>query len=447
LLRDAWAIAIEALRWIETRKFSERLALGAVSRQLGIRDSSSIGLAHKLILETVRRQNLIDYILSSTLGRIEIASFSASLRAFLRLYTYQVQFEGYNTYEKAAKLASIGRSILGWQRVRGAEEFLGFLFRANRKELLRNLSDTERTALTKFQPVWFVNYCFKLMGRSQAIAYFNSTLASLPIYIRINTLRNEEEKLLSRLNREDLILERVDGLKYTYKLVSRQLPLLRTPSFGEGLFYVQDKASCLAAEVANPQAGMVVLDVCCAPGAKTTHLAQQMENQGKILSIDYSQRRMDVWKKSTQRMGVEIAQAVIADACNPLPFDNLEVDLVVVDPPCTSTGAFSRVPSAKWRLSKRSISRMAKIQWQMITSCVDYLKEGGSLVYSTCSITVEENEILIERFLKLRPEFALTESSPKIGASGLRGQTNSQRLYPHLHECNGFFVARLVKRG
>jgi 16S rRNA (cytosine967-C5)-methyltransferase len=446
LLRDAWAIAIEALRWIETRKFSERLALAAVSKQLGIRDSGSIGLAHKLILETVRRQNLIDYILNSTLRPVDIASFSASLRAFLRLYTYQVQFEGYNTYEKAAKLAGIGRSILGWQQVRVAEEFLGLLLRANRKELLGNLSDPEKTALIKFQPVWFVKYCFKLLGRSQAMLYFNSTLANLPIYIRINTLRDEEDALLSRLNRENLILERVDGLKYTYRLVSREIPLLRTPSFGEGLFYIQDKASCLAAEVADPQAGMVVLDVCCAPGAKTTYLAQQMENQGEIFSVDYSQRRIAVWKKATQRMGVEIAQPVIADACNPLPFANLEADLVVVDPPCTSTGAFSRVPSAKWRLSKRSISRMAKIQWQMITNCVDYLKEGGSLVYSTCSITLEENEILIERFLKLRPEFALIESSPRIGASGLRGQTDSQRLYPHLHECNGFFVAKLVKR-
>ncbi len=447
MLRDAWAIAIEALRWIETRKFSERLVLEAVSKQLGLRDSSSIGLAHKLVLETVRRQNLIDYLLNATLRPIDIASFSSSLRAFLRLYTYQVQFEGYNTYEKAAKLASIGRSILGWQRVRAAEEFLGLLFRADRKELLRNLSDPEKTALRKFQPVWFVKYCFKLLGRSQAMAYFNSTLANLPIYIRINTLRNEEEELLNRLNRENLILQHVDGLKYTYKLVGKEVPLLRTSSFREGLFFIQDKASCLAAEVANPQAGMAVLDVCCAPGAKTTHLAQQMENQGEILSVDYSQRRIDVWKKAIQRMGVEIAQPVIADACNPLPFDNLDVDLVVVDPPCTSTGAFSRVPSAKWRLSKRSISRMAKIQWQMITSCVDHLKEGGSLVYSTCSITLEENEILIERFLKLRPEFALIESSPKIGASGLRGQTSNQRLYPHLHECNGFFIAKLVKSG
>lgn len=447
MLRDAWAVAIDALRQIEARRSSERLALRVVSRQLGIRDPSSIGLAHKLILETVRRQNLIDYILNSTLRHKDIAGFSAGLRAFLRLYTYQVQFEGFNTYEKAAKLASIGRSILGWQRLRGAEEFLGLLFRANRKELLRNLADPEKTALNKFQPVWFVKYCFKLMGRSQAIAFFNSTLANLPVYIRINTLRGVEEELLNRLNRENLVLERVKGLKYTYKVISRQLPLLRTPSFRKGLFYVQDKASCLAAEVASPQAGMVVLDVCSAPGAKTTHLAQQMDDQGKIFSVDYSRRRMEVWKNAIKRMGVEIAEPVIADACRPLPFGNLEADLVVVDPPCTSTGAFSRMPSAKWRLSKRSISRMAKIQWQIITSCVDHLKEGGSLVYSTCSITLEENEILIERFLKLRPEFVLIESTPKMGVSGLRGQASSQRIYPHLHECNGFFVAKLVRRG
>jgi 16S rRNA (cytosine967-C5)-methyltransferase len=211
------------------------------------------------------------------------------------------------------------------------------------------------------------------------------------------------------------------------------------------MFYIQDKASCLAAEVASPKRDMTVLDLCSAPGAKTTYLAQQMENLGTIFSIDYSRRRMSVWKKTINKMGVDNARPLIGDTCNPLPIGNTKVDLVVLDPPCTSTGAFSRMPSAKWRLSKRSVKRMAGVQWKMLTNCVGHLREGGCLVYSTCSITVEENEMLIERFLRLNPEFTLVETKPRIGFSGLRGLNYCQRLYPHTHECNGFFIAKLKK--
>jgi 16S rRNA (cytosine967-C5)-methyltransferase len=169
-----------------------------------------------------------------------------------------------------------------------------------------------------------------------------------------------------------------------------------------------------------------------------------MENKGTIYSIDYSKRRMKVWKRETERMGAKVSDAVIADARKPLPLKVL-ADLVILDPPCTSTGAFGKVPSAKWRLTKGSVSRMMKLQWEMLDQCAAYVKNAGFLVYSTCSITLEENEMLIERFLKWHPTFTLVEASPKIGLPGLRGQSKCQRLYPHLHECNGFFVAKLLK--
>mgnify|MGYP000159064096 CR=1 FL=1 len=137
-----------------------------------------------------------------------------------------------------------------------------------------------------------------------------------------------------------------------------------------------------------------------------------------------------------------IALPIIADACRPLPV-KVDADLVILDPPCTSTGAFGKSPSTKWRLTKNSIRNMAKIQWMMLNQCAERVGEGGLLIYSTCSITLEENEMLIERFLKWHPDFSLVEASPRIGLPGLRGQLKCQRLYPHLHHCNGFFVAKL----
>jgi 16S rRNA (cytosine967-C5)-methyltransferase len=156
---------------------------------------------------------------------------------------------------------------------------------------------------------------------------------------------------------------------------------------------------------------------------------------------------MRVWKREVARMDVTIASPIISDAYKPLPVQDAMADVVVLDPPCTSTGAFGRTPSAKWRVTKRSIKNMSALQWRMLNNCEGLVKEGGSLTYSTCSITVEENEVLIERFLKWNPKYRLVETNPRIGLPGLRGQSESQRMYSHVHQCNGFFVAKLVKQG
>jgi hypothetical protein len=187
-----------------------------------------------------------------------------------------------------------------------------------------------------------------------------------------------------------------------------------------------------------------VLDACAAPGAKTTYLAQLMQNKGSIYSVDYSKRRMRVWRQEVGRMWVNIAEPIIADARSQLPL-NVEADVVILDPPCTSTGVFAKLPAAKWRLSPNSIQKMTDIQWMMINNCADKVKSGGFLMYSTCSITLEENEMIIERFLERHPEFKLAEITPKMGLPGLHGLEKCQRLYPHIHHCNGFFIAKLQR--
>ena len=346
--------------------------------------------------------------------------------------------------QEAESIASLGRSILGWETVREVEPILGFLLTRQLEPILKAASDVERVSLQTFHPSWFVRYCYRLFGRNEAIAFLEGSVNPPPTYIRVNTLAATEEAIVQKLEAEGVKLEKAEPLKFTYKIGEMKKPLNTLPSYKEGLFYIQDKASCFAAQAADPKPGSVVFDVCAAPGAKTTYLAQLMHNEGSIGSVDFSNRRMKVWKKETARMGAKIAEPVIADACATLPF-NTQADLVVLDPPCTSTGVFAKQPSAKWRLRPKSIEKMAAIQWKMINSCAEKVAAGGALTYSTCSITVEENEMIIERFLKWHPEFTLAEITPKVGLPGLRGLTKCQRLYPHLHQCNGFFIAKLQK--
>jgi len=443
VLKDAWTLAIEAYSWIELKRLNERLALDRTARQLGIEDAEAIRLVHRLVYETIRRQNFIDYFLNSLLRPRSLDELRLGLKAFLRLYTYEIKWLRQD-FEKAVNMARMGRSILGWRSFQEIEELLGQILTADPAALLHKLADEEKTALQTYHPSWFVKYCFKLFGRKEALAFLENSTKVKPTYIRINTLKTTEEVATEKLEDEGVFLEKDEKLRHVYKVIKSQNALTRTESFSQGFFYIQDRASYLATEIANPQNNMTVLDVCAAPGAKTTHLAQLMENKGIIYSVDYSQRRMRIWEKEVKRMGVENAVSIVADARKLLPI-NIAADLIILDPPCTGTGTFSRAPSAKWRLTEKSAETMANIQWEMLTSCKEYVKDGGNIVYSTCSITLEENEILIEKFLKWHPDFTLIETIPKIGLTGFRGQTECQRLYPHIHDCNGFFVAKLHK--
>lgn len=447
MLKDAWTLAIETLSWMEMQRLSERLALARTVKQLGIRDSDAVRLAHMLVCETVRRKNFIDKFINQTIKPNTIDEYDLGTQAFLRLYIYQTRMAknwGKSDIAEAENVAKLGRSILGWKNLQKIELILGTLLTGKPIAVLAGTSDEERIGLLTFHPTWFVKYCFSLFGRSETITMLEADQQTPPTYIRLNTLKGDESKILEKLETEDVKVEKVELLKYAYKVVGTKIPLTRTPSFREGLFYIQDKASCFAAEAANPQSGMAVLDVCAAPGAKTTYLAQLMQNKGIIYSLDYSRRRMSTWKTEITHMGVEIAESTIADTRKRLPLA-VEADIVVLDPPCTSTGTFAKLPSSKWRLTRHSIDRMAEIQWQMLNNCAESVKPEGTLIYSTCSITAEENEMLIERFLKWHSEFSLKEITPKIGLSGLRGLDKCRRLYPNIHQCNGFFIAKLIR--
>jgi len=428
------------------QKLSEHLALAKTIKQLDTKDPNAIRYAYGLVVETTRRRNLIDKLVNTIVDPKKIGDYNLGVQSFLRLYVYQTRIAknwGKINLQEAQHIASMGRAILGWETLREVERFLGFLLTRQLEPILEAASDEERVSLETFHPSWFVKYCFNLMGRNEAIAFLQGSMNPPLTYIRVNTLAATEEAIVQKLGSEGVKLEPL-ALKYTYKVSEAKQPLNSLSSYKEGLFYIQDKASCFATQAADPKQGSIVFDVCAAPGAKTTYLAQLMQNNGAIYSVDFSARRMRTWKREISRMGTKIAEPIIADACATLPLAN-EANTIVLDPPCTGTGIFAKQPSAKWRITPKSISKMADIQWQMINNCAEKVAAGGVLIYSTCSITVEENETIVERFLKDHTEFNIAEIKPELGLPGLRGLTQCQRLYPHIHHCNGFFIAKLQK--
>jgi 16S rRNA (cytosine967-C5)-methyltransferase len=441
LLRDAWALAIEALSWMELRGLSESAALNRSSKQLGIVDFGVKGLAYRLVFETVRRKNYLDSLINHALKPHNLDDYDLGVQAFLRLYAYKTLMENKeNVYIEAVEIARLGRAILGWQVLHPIEKALGVLLSLSGESVVQNLSDVERIALLTCHSAFFVDYCFRLFGRGEALRFLASSEHALPVYVRLNTLKASEEEI-GVLADEGVRLEKASMVGHVYRLVEAKQPLVKTQSFRKGLFLVQDISNALVAEAAAQESEKTVFDVCAAPGVRTSYLAMLMQNTGMVYALDYSRRGMRSLKANGMRLGVENVRPVVADARASLPFSRA-ADVVVLDPPCSESGVLARVPSLKWRLTPELIARMAEVQWQILRNCADFVKVDGSLVYCTNSIFVEEDEMQVERFLRLFPDFKLVEAKPRLGLPGFRGLEKCQRLFPHIHNCDGAFLAR-----
>lgn len=427
---------------MEIDSLSERSSLMRTSKQLGIRDTDSLKMAHAMIIETTRRLNVIDKVANTILSPQSLEDYTMGVKNFIRLYSYWTWFRKSNV-DQAAAFLSVGRDVLGWKELSPVEFALGRILSADINSVLRGSEGSNRIALETFHPSWYVEYCIRLLGRVEALRLLRASNEIPPVYIRANTLVGRESDLVAELAKEGVELEPLGDVSSIYRVLTKK-PLTRLEAYEKGLFHIQDLSSCLVAIAAEPSVGDVVLDVCSAPGSKTSHVAQLMKNEGRILALDRSARRIQLWKKEMRRLRVKIGEAIMADAEQPLPLRNA-ADIVVLDPPCSNTGVFGKSPAAKWNVNMTTIARIAAVQARMIENCGERVRLGGKLLYATCSITTEENELVIERFLKRHPEFKLADTGLKIGLPGLRGQILCRRLYSHLHNCNGFFIAKLER--
>ncbi len=441
MLDEVVKLAVEAMREVEVRRKSEKLALSESAVRLGVERPEAVRFAHRLVLEALKRLGLLDEIIAGALGPGWRDTLKPRTRAFLRLFAYRAVVEEAGRRELLDFLAK-AREVLGRGVLRPVEHALGLIMNTRREDVLASRSTDEKLALEFGVPGWLLRAFYKDLGRREALALLRACLSPLPTYIRVNTLKGDEDKVLALLSEEGIEVRPVEGLRHVYEVLAAEKPVVMTRAYREGLVYVQDKASCLAVEVAGPEPGMEVLDVCAAPGAKTSHMAQLMGNEGAIISVDFSLRRMATWRELMGKMGVRIAWPILADARYPLPLRS-GADLVLLDLPCTSTGAFSHAPSARWRLSPASPRRMARVQYRILENCSRYVRPGGVLVYVTCSVLVEENEKVVEEFLRRHPDFELEPAEPFVGLPGLRGLSECQRLYPHRHGCDGYFIAKM----
>jgi 16S rRNA (cytosine967-C5)-methyltransferase len=439
LTRDSLAVAIEALSWMAYAGIGERTALFKAAEQLGVTQANELRQAHRLIMETARFQNRLEGLISRSQDRDKIRRTPHGVTSFLKILAYLKYVE--NKPEKdLIQSVSWARQILGWKELHPLEKGIALIASGSLDLYDDELSESERLALETCHPVWFVERTIRVFGRAFALRILRRNLSLLPTYIRLNAL-----KISNKASVRDIACRirgsRLQQLDYVLKVERARSVLARSSLFESGEIVLQDLASIVTGLVASPKQGAVVVDVCAAPGNKTSHLAAIMENKGEIYSIDASQKRLSHWKTEMHRTGVSIAYPIRTDAMH-IPLSK-EADLVLVDPPCSNTGVFARNPSIKWNTTTSRVDDLAIRQYSILRAASEHVAQNGTLVYCTCSILPEENELVIDNFLRRHQDFRLVPQTPLLGSPGLGGLDQCQRFYPHLHDCNGYFIAKL----
>ncbi|MDA8235691.1 MAG: 16S rRNA (cytosine(967)-C(5))-methyltransferase RsmB [Clostridia bacterium] len=411
------------------------------------------GFITELVYGTLRSLHHLDWVLGGFLSR-PLNSLTPWIRNILRLGVYQIFY-----LDKVPPSAAVNEAVNLAKNYGhgGTVKFVNGVLR----NLLRNKDNIEYPDLKKnpalhisvvySHPLWMVEKWLAQLGQEATINLCRANNEAPPTTIRTNTLRIERDALVTKLSGEDLEVKETsfvpEGLR-----VEGFVSLGSLPAFKEGLFQVQDESSMLVGHICRPREGFFVIDACSAPGGKTTHLAQLMNNRGTIVALDIHPHKLGLIQDNCHRLGITCVQPHNLDA-RQLPGEWKEqADLVLVDAPCSGLGVLRRRPDARWRKEAQDLPAIQKLQLEILDGAAQCVKPGGTLVYSTCTITPEENTEVITKFLAAHPEFAPEDLSPYLPKPLQQLNLPTARegfiqLLPHLHGMDGFFIARLNRRG
>jgi 16S rRNA (cytosine967-C5)-methyltransferase len=291
-------------------------------------------------------------------------------------------------------------------------------------------------------PRWLTERWLAARGFSETEAWLRFDNTPAPVTLRVNTLRASRGDLVERLEQAAV---RVEPTRFAPEgLVVLEGHPLSTPLFDEGLFFVQDEASQLVAEAAGARPGDRVLDACASPGGKTLAMACAMRGEGRIVAGDLRGRRVDLLSQTIARAAATSIHIVRLDA-EAIPFGPV-FDLVLLDAPCSGLGTIRRDPEIRWRRTVSDLPVLSAVQSRMIERAAAGVKPGGRLVYATCSSEPEENELVVEAFLAVHPEFGVRRGDSGPLPEGLFSPAGYLRTSPSAHGLEAFFAAVLHRR-
>lgn len=424
--------AIETLVAFETRGTTFDNCLNVLDTALGdLRDRS---FARQLVFGVLRWQGRIDWILGQ-LSHRRLANCVPYLRQVMRLGVFQLLW-----LDRVPPSAAVHTSVeLAKKRVNpGAAKLVNAVLRALiRQQHTISYPDSDSIdflAVYYSHPAWLVKRWLKRWGRPTTLRLLKANNSVAPLFIHFASQHQAPQ--------QDIPYKaRPTGPLPNYYRIDDAAGLFQSELYKAGTFQVQDIQAGLAASLLAANPGERVLDTCAAPGGKTVQLGLAMANTGFLLATDRSPTRLSRVKENGQRLGLSNIQTVAADACQGLTG---YFDRILVDAPCSGTGTLGRHPDARWRKTVNQLPKLAKTQYRLLASAFALLRPGGTLVYSTCSLEIEENDQVVNHFLHRQTDAELVKASIFFPNTAWAG--NYVQTIPGREIGDGSFAARIHKR-
>ncbi|WP_010282568.1 16S rRNA (cytosine(967)-C(5))-methyltransferase RsmB [Bacillus timonensis] len=439
------SVALEILLQIEKNQAYSNILLNQMIKKHEVK-GKDVGLLTEIVYGTIQQRDTLDFYLTPFLKNTK--KLELWVKVLLRLSLYQMVYLD-RVPERAIFFEAV--EIAKKRGHKGTASLVNGVLRSIQRNGLPSLEqikdEVERIAIETSHPNWLVTRWVKQIGIEETRKMCEVNCTPPEQTARVNGMKTTREELIHMLNEDGVETEvgsvSIDAIK------AIRGNLANTKAFKEGYFTIQDESSMLVARALGVEKDDYVLDSCAAPGGKTTHIAQILQNTGKVISLDLHKHKIKLIDEAVTRLGLENVETKAFDSRKAGEiFEVQSFDKILVDAPCSGFGVIRRKPDIKYSKSALDNSSLAKIQLDILTEVSTLLKKDGILVYSTCTIDYEENEGVIKTFLEQNKDFILDETIenylPEIVKPYIK---NGQlQLYPHYFGTDGFYIARLRKQ-
>jgi 16S rRNA (cytosine967-C5)-methyltransferase len=416
----------------------------AVSSSAGDLRLSSVDrrFIQELVFGTTKMRRRLDFVLEQFLER-KAEDLTPWIRNVLRMGIYQIDF-----LQKVPPSAAVNESVKLAKRFghKGTVALVNAVLRNYLRDKgrvsfpSRETNPVQNIALFYSFPDWMVEEWMILFGEEDTVRLCEEFNRKPHISCRLNSLKTDPDRLEQELE-ATVVKFKMGRYLDNYITLESRIDLDRFAPLREGLVYIQDESAGLPVKLLDPQPGERLLDLCAAPGGKATHMAELMRDQGLIVAVDLGFGKLKTLSENCRRLEARSVIPCCGDARN---FSCHPLDRVLVDAPCTALGTLGGNPDARWRKQKEDPARLHALQTEILLNAAGLVKRGGVLVYSTCTLTAEENEQVIEEFLVRHPDFRLADASDFV-PSDVVDDRGMIRTLPHVHKIDGAFACRMER--